>query len=298
MLRAAARLAMVLVLAGVFAAVRVIPVSAEDGCQVYWYEDPVTHRLVSGVKCPGTPSKTPSPPSAVGGTGACTNPFTGDAIPCTINGAPWVAAWKCYAQSLPNQPVDAAHVGMTAYECRWAASGASMMGITPIYWARSTPAPVDPATLAQEAVASMQLEAIRIGMVPDQSPGSMGIVGVPVWLWVDLPDPQTFGPATSSASAGGVTVTATARVSKVVWAMGDGKAVTCTTAGSVFRSGDGGKRSPDCGYSYTKQGTYTIRATSTWAITWTATTGVAGTLALSFTSTRVLVVGEIQVVTR
>lgn len=148
MLRNAVRLVLILVLLGVFAAVRVVQATADDACQVYWYEDPVTHQLVSGVKCPGTPSKTPSPPSAVGGTGACTNPFTGDAIPCSLNGASWVAAWKCYAQSLPNQPVDAAHAGMTAYECRFAASGAPMMGITPIYWARSTPAPVDPAMLA------------------------------------------------------------------------------------------------------------------------------------------------------
>jgi hypothetical protein len=173
-----------------------------------------------------------------------------------------------------------------------------MRGVTPIYWAASTPAPVDPLVLAQEAVAAMQLRAIRIGMVPEDVPGSMGIVGVPAWLWVDGPDAQTFGPASSSASAGGVTVTATAKVSRVVWSMGDGKAVACVTAGTVFRSGDGGKQSPDCGYTYSKQGTYTIRATSTWAITWTATTGVSGTMSLSFTSTRVLVVGEIQVVTR
>jgi hypothetical protein len=298
MLKAAARLVLVLLMTVAFDAMPAVPVVADDGCQVYWFEDPVTHRLVSGVQCPGTPSKTPSPQSAVGGTAGCTNPFTGNSIPCTLHGAPWVAAWKCYVESLPNQPVDAAHAGMTAYECRWAASGSPMLGITPIYWARSTPAPVDPAVLAQEAVASMQLRAIRIGMVPDESPGSMGIVGVPAWLWVDAPDAQTFGPATSSASAGGVTVTARARVSKVVWSMGDGKAVTCTSAGTIFRSGDGGKKSPDCGYTYSKQGTYTIRATSTWAITWTATTGVTGTMALSFTSTRLLVVGEIQVLTR
>jgi hypothetical protein len=155
----------------------------------------VTYRLVSGVKCPGTPSSSATPSSSRPITG-CINPFTGESIPCTLNGASWVAAWECYAQSLPSQPVDPAHTGMTAYECRWAASGSSMRGITPIYWARSTPAPVDPAVLAEEAAASMQLRGIRIGMVPEDVPGSMGIVGVPAWLWVDGPDAQTFGPAT------------------------------------------------------------------------------------------------------
>jgi hypothetical protein len=174
--------------------------NADSGCQVYWYADAATNTLVSGVKCSGT-TPSSSPPSRQQTTG-CINPFTGQTIPCTLNGAAWVAAWECYAQSLPNQPADPGHVGMTAYECRWAASGSTMRGVTPIYWARSTPAPVDPLVLAQEAVASMQLHAIRIGMVPEDVPGSMGIVGVPAWLWVDAPDAPTFGPATSSASAG------------------------------------------------------------------------------------------------
>jgi hypothetical protein len=294
--RVAVVVAILLVASG-FVVLPLAPAVADGGCEVYWHQDPITHELVSGVKCPGTPASSASPSAAQTTTG-CINPFTGGAIPCVLNGAPWVADWECYAGSLPNQPVDAAHAGMTAYECRWAASGSPMRGITPIYWARAVPAPVDPAVLAQEAVASMQLRAIRIGMVPEDVPGSMGIVGMPTWLWVDAPDAQTFGPAASSASAGGVTVTARAKVSKILWNMGDGGAVTCRTAGSVFKAGDGGRSSPDCGYTYRQQGTYTIRATSTWAISWTATTGVTGTLSLSFTSTRTLVVGEIQVVSR
>lgn len=297
MLKRLRSLVVVLLVSSALAVLHVAPAGADGGCQVYWHEDPITHLIISGVQCPGTPALSASPSSAPPTTG-CVNPFTGGSIPCTLDGAFWAAAWECYAQSLPNQPVDASHVGMTAYECRFAASGSTMRGVTPIYWARSAPAPVDPGALAQEAVTSMRLQAIRIGMVPEDVPGSMGIVGVPAWLWVAAPDAQTYGPATSSASAGGVTVTARAKVSNVVWNMGDGGAVTCVTAGSVFKAGDGGTSSPDCGYTYRLQGTYTIRATSTWAITWSATTGVSGSMSLSFTATRTLMVGEIQVVTR
>ena len=286
---------MVLLLSGLVAGA---PAQAAptEACKVVTKWDEATKTWISAVECPGTPGGSATPTSPTSGS-ACLDDFL-KPIPCILNGAAWAPAWGCYAGASGQVP-DAAHQGMTAYQCKFnVAGGALASGLVPIYWLASAPAIVDPAVLASQALAAMRLGPIRIGMVPDESPGSMGIVGVPVWLWVDAPDARTFGPATSSASAGGVTVTATARVSKVVWSMGDGKAVTCTSAGSVFRSGDGGKRSPDCGYTYTKQGTYTIRATSMWAITWSATTGVTGSMALSFTSTRVLVVGEIQVVTR
>jgi hypothetical protein len=114
-------------------------------------------------------------------------------------------------------------------------------------------------------------------------------------MWVDAPDPHTYGPATNSASDGSVTVTITAKVAKTLWEMGDGKAVTCTTAGTPYSDSDGKQPSPDCGYSYSKQGTYTIRATTTWDIAWTANTGQSGTIPLTLTASRTVVIGEVQV---
>ena len=59
----------------------------------------------------------------------------------------------------------------------------------------------------------MNLRPISIGIVPEDRPGSVGLVGMPVWLWAASPGPaQSWGPITRSASAGGVTVTATAKV--------------------------------------------------------------------------------------
>ena len=89
-------------------------------------------------------------------------------------------------------------------------------------WMESAAPAPDPEVLAQEAIAQMNLSAIRIGTYPTSStisPDSMGFVGYPVWMWAQDPDEHTWGPITGSASAGGHTVTATARVSHVAWHM-------------------------------------------------------------------------------
>jgi hypothetical protein len=134
-----------------------------------------------------------------------------------------------------------------------------------------------------------------MGMVPEDKPGYVGLVGMPVWMWVDTPDAHTYGPASNTASDGSVTVTIIAKVARTLWEMGDGRSVTCATAGTPYQDSNGKQHSPDCGYSYSKQGTYTIRATTTWDIAWTANTGQSGTIPLTLTATRSVVIGEVQV---
>lgn len=157
---------------------------------------------------------------------------------------------------------------------------------------------VDPRTLAQEAIASMTLRAPEIGMAPP--PGSAsGLVGLPVWMWVER-GADTTGPARASASAGGVTVTAVAQVSQVLWDMGDGNAVTCGL-GTPYADG-AGTASPDCGYVYAKAssrhvpdgGPWPITATGTWTVTWSGG-GLSGTETLELSSTAELLVGELHV---
>jgi hypothetical protein len=107
---------------------------------------------------------------------------------------------------------------------------------------------VDPAALAQRAVDSMTL------LGPDiASPRAAGkyTVGVPMWMWVNQ-SATTYGPNTASASAGGITVTATAKVSKIVWKMGDGASVTCNGSGTPYTSSEGMAESPTCGHVYSK----------------------------------------------
>jgi len=63
-------------------------------------------------------------------------------------------------------------------------------------------------------------------------------------------------------------VTATGKVTQVVWSMGDGGTVACTSTGTTYAGSFGVSSSPDCGYRYTKQGTYMVTATSYWTHSW------------------------------
>ncbi|MGW4231230.1 hypothetical protein ACWEF9_18380 [Streptomyces sp. NPDC004980] len=80
----------------------------------------------------------------------------------------------------------------------------------------------------------------------------------------------------ASATAGGVTVITTARVTTVRWAMGDGTTVTCHGPGTPYTKSREATESPDCGHLYERPsyeepgGRYRGTATSTWTVTWTA----------------------------
>ncbi|MGI5414201.1 ATP/GTP-binding protein [Streptomyces chartreusis] len=159
---------------------------------------------------------------------------------------------------------------------------------------------VDPAALAQQAVDKMKLAGPDIA-----SPQGAGryVVGMPMWMWVDE-SPTTYGPNSASASAGGVTVTATAKVTRIAWSMGDGSTVTCAGPGTKYTASYGKQESPTCGHTYNRAsasqaaGKYAVTATSTWAINWQVTGGGGETGELTETrqTTAQVAIGELQVV--
>ncbi|MEW2078100.1 ATP/GTP-binding protein [Streptomyces sp. NPDC013433] len=181
--------------------------------------------------------------------------------------------------------------------CRWNDSGDTIVRMV---WLAEPPGDettVDPAVLAQQAVDKMTL------LGPDiASPRSAGryTVGIPMWMWVNQ-SATTYGPNTASASAGGVTVTAIAKVSKIDWRMGDGSTVTCTGPGVPYTGSVGMAESPTCGHVYSKTsagapgGKYAVTATSTWTIDWQGG-GAAGQLTEIRHSDVQVAVGEVQVV--
>ena len=132
----------------------------------------------------------------------------------------------------------------------------------------------------------MELKAINIGLAPEPGPDSVGLVGMPVWMWAASPDDHTFGPITASASAGGITITATARVHKVTWDMGDGTEVVCRNAGTPYRPEYGKQESPNCGHVYAtsssreQDGKFTVTASSDWVVEWTGA-GQSGVIRLN-----------------
>jgi hypothetical protein len=124
---------------------------------------------------------------------------------------------------------------------------------------------------------------------------------MPVWMWAKNPNAHTVGPITESASAGGITVMATATVLDITWDMGDGTEVVCETAGTPYKPSYGRKDSPDCGHTYKKSSAgqtddaYTVTATSSWVITWSGA-GQTGTIRLDGLNRSTQIrIGEAQV---
>ena len=160
-------------------------------------------------------------------------------------------------------------------------------------------AAVDPEQLAREALSKMTLRGPDVA-----SPDAAGkyIVGVPMWMWVNK-GPTTYGPNTASATAGGVTVTATAKVTKIVWRMGDGATVACNGPGTQYQSSFGSQDSPTCGHTYDRTSAsepaskYSVTPTSTWTVDWQVVGGGAtGQLTETRQSQMQVAIGELQVV--
>lgn len=249
---------------------------------------------------PGTPAGDPSPAPTDTGSG---DPCYWDPSKQGLSGPPahavschsifgsWSNTYNCYLMVEKPQPP----AGDPSWKGHRPGDGAVYSCYQPEtdllvdIWAANTPRTArtgpTPRQVAQVAVKQLDLSAIDIGIAPEPGPDSIGLVGMPVWMWAKAPDAHTYGPATASASAGGITVTATARVEQITWDMGDGTQVVCRTAGTPYRPSDGRRSSPDCGHTYVTSsshqpgGAYTVTATSEWVVTWSGA-GQRGTILL------------------
>jgi hypothetical protein len=167
-------------------------------------------------------------------------------------------------------------------------------------WLDQPPAQVDPGRLAREILARIQLQRVGIGITPE--PGRTGVLGLPTYLWVNNPGPRTLGPISDSATEGGVTVTLTARVSKVVWNLGDGTTITCNGPGTPYRDEFGAQPSPTCGHTYQHPstelpgGVYRVTATAIWDVGWTGG-GQSGQIPFEVSSQTSIRIGEVQALT-
>lgn len=236
--------------------------------------------------------------------GSSTCKYNGHEIPCTgPDGSVWSSTHGCYVgdvwdpgeETLPPE-------GQTAEDgawhiCYWPPPGSSWDPV----WIQTGEEVVDPVALAQQAIASMDLDPIKIGIVPESGPNRVGLVGMPVWMWVDGPTGNTYGPITASASQGTVSVSATANVTSIVWNMGDGTKVTCDGKGTPYADQYGAEDSPTCGYRYAKMsshqpgGVYKVTASSHWVVDW-AGGGQTGTIEFDLTTAVLPIrVGEAQV---
>lgn len=250
----------------------------------------------------------------VGGGGGGTNPggggggelvcmYNGAEIPCRTDDGYWVGPPKeCYVKRTDPQPPKSDPVwpknpskGGAVYTCskRFLAGNNNL---DYIFWWPTPPqaAGVSREVLLAQAVSRMGIRGIEMGSTPPMIPGRVGLIGFPVWLWAANPGPQTWGPVSASASAGGATVTARAEATRVQWEMGNGDVVTCAGPGLAWSEGWGREPSPQCGYRYEHDGTYRVQAVTFWELTWSGM-GQQGTIPLAVFSRGELVEGEAQV---
>jgi hypothetical protein len=230
---------------------------------------------------PSVPASPGNPGGGVGGGSAECRDWQGRVVPCYIPGKGWFGGDGCWYQPATGTELAAAEAlgGPAVPPERWyvGSCGDPLTNDWPATFVRfrlfaGQGPSID--LLADQAVNRLRLPAPVIRLNPVVKLGSddrpAQVVYVPTWLWVDS---GSWGTRSASASAGGLTVTATAKPTSVSWSMGDGRTVTCNGPGTAWTSGtDPSKASPTCGHTYTTPaapgGAYTVRATVTWEISW------------------------------
>jgi hypothetical protein len=142
--------------------------------------------------------------------------------------------------------------------------------VTPTFVPELTPAQV-----AGLARSQLRLPAPAIAA----NPSSDQMVWLPTWLWLS----SGWERRSATASVPGVSVTAIATPTSLVWSMGDGSTVVCHSGGTPFPDGgDPRAPSPDCGYTYLwpsagqPNNAYPVSATVHWSVSWSGA-GQAGT---------------------
>jgi hypothetical protein len=171
------------------------------------------------------------------------------------------------------------------------------MSTSPAMWLAAGQV-ADPQALAQAAVSRLRLPAPAIRRNPDSAAGVLA--RVPVWLWIDG---TTWGPRSATASVPGMSVTATATPTRVVWSPGDRtRDVVCQGPGTPWRAGTDPSAESACGHTYLSSSAgepghaFTLRATVTWSVSWVGG-GQSGTVpALTTTSSVPLPVEQSQAI--
>ncbi|MGH9117143.1 MAG: hypothetical protein ACRD0A_04480 [Acidimicrobiales bacterium] len=156
---------------------------------------------------------------------------------------------------------------------------------------------VDPRELALMARSRLPLPEPQVQTSPPL--GREQIVNMASWLWI-----ENWVPVSRSASAGGVTATATARPVSHMWVFGPGEWQECFSPGTPYDySHPAYEQSTDCSYTFAHSSTiqpddvHHVQVSISWEVTWTSNIGAGGALGPVSRSTSLdMVVGEVQVV--
>ncbi|MFJ5640658.1 hypothetical protein [Streptomyces sp. NPDC093223] len=171
------------------------------------------------------------------------------------------------------------------------------------------PQAVTPRILAEAAYDAIQLPDTKVTLAPANSTK----VNLPTWAWLDQAEFKDVA-VTASLDVGGLHIQATTTAKPVSLRLepGTGDAETYPASGVCTPNADGSigekyargdaDRVPPCGIRYLRSsghGTYHLKATITWRISWNGSGGTGGDLPDgTFGTTQDITVQEIQAVNR
>lgn len=250
----------------------------------------------------------------------------GEVVPCSTEYGGWNG--DCYVRNASPQPPagdpaweghepgDGIVLECTSPACAEAGGDVTTCEGHSYHWSADPATPVGPTAeeLAQEAVAAMNLSTGQPGSTPPSStgtPGSVGAIGLPIWLWIANPAPNTTGPITSPPQPGvGLSVTATGTLDRVEWTLTTENgatvgAISCdgpNAAGTPYDGRNSAEPSPTCGFGAdlnNSAGNLTLTGTSHWVVEWQSTNGESGQILFtSPPSSTQIQVGELQAIVR
>ena len=231
--------------------------------------DPTNPQCVIVIGTPGS-----GPDGGGSSTVNCRDGFNRP-VPCYIPGKGWLGDAYCYYQRAEGAELTAAEAlgGKVTPPAYWyvGACGDATTGFFPPSMTTFRAYSTNPGVtlLAQAAIRSLGMPAPTILVNPP--PPAPQVVYVPTWLRID---PAAFTTRTATASLNGLSVTAMATPTNVIWTTGDGGRVTCGSGTAWTPGTNPSASSPDCGHTYTTPsrltpgGTYPLTATITWQVTW------------------------------
>jgi hypothetical protein len=253
--------------------------------------DPISQICEIVVTGPPSGGSSSSSPGGGGGAQVCTLPFNQQVVPCSLPQWGWWDGSDCYLilanpQPPASDPVWQGNAPGTGaiylISCYVLVGGVPQLqkGMGQVWRLTPPGGGITPAQVAQIAIKKLTLYGPTNGIAPPAS--SYALVGMPVWLWT-VADSTHWGPQPASASAGGITVTATAQATKIVWHMGDGSTKECDNPGTIYDPSKATTVSPTCSYVYSTTSAnapgqkFSLYGVTTWVISWSGG-GASGTL--------------------
>ncbi|MXM62457.1 hypothetical protein GR925_03075 [Streptomyces sp. HUCO-GS316] len=182
------------------------------------------------------------------------------------------------------------------------------------FWAENGETPDVERAITPEILAGLAYERIKVpGTEVTLAPDGTTKVNLPTWAWLDKGEFKPVSVTASLNSPGlNIQATTTARPISLKLQPGTADAATFPTSGECAINEDGSigepyatgraDQTPPCGIRYLRSsgdGTFKLRATVTWEITWTGTGGTGGDLPNgTFGNDQDITVQEIQAVSR